>query len=83
LKLKPRFPKAWKMTRERQAELKKLRENAELRDQRRLLTGQLVDGIKQIEEAFSKVAAQPAALPEMVMAGKSGKGKGKKVAVRR
>lgn len=69
------------MTRERRAELDKLRENAALRDQRRLLTGQLVDGVKQIQEAFAKAPAQPVALPEMAMAG--GKGRGKRVAVKR
>lgn len=72
------------MTAERRVELAKLRENAELRDQRRMLTGQLVDGIKQIEEAWAKGPVQPAALPEMVMAGgKGAKGKGKRLAVRR
>ena len=63
------------MTKERQKELAELRANAELTDQRRLLTGQLVDGIKQIEEAFSKAAAQPVSIPEMVMAGKGIKGR--------
>ena len=72
------------MTEARQAELAKFRENAELRDQRRMLTGQLVDGIKQIEEAWAKGPAQPTALPEMaVVGGKGAKGKGKRVAIRR
>ena len=83
-KLKPHFPDSWKMTGERKEELAKLRANAELRDQRRLLTGQLVDGVKQIEDAFSKIAAQPVAVPEMVIAGKGAKGKGnKRLAVKR
>ena len=82
-KAKPKFPEAWKMSEERKAELEKVRANAELRDQRRLLTGQPVDGIKQIEEAFSKVAAQPVAAPEMVMAGKGGKGKARRLTVSR
>jgi hypothetical protein len=69
------------MTPERRAELDKLRENAALKDQRRLLTGQLVDGVKQIQDAFAKAPAPPVAIPEMIMAG--GKGRGKKVAVRR
>jgi len=80
---KPKFPEEWKMTKERRAELEKIRANAELRDQRRMLTGQLVDGIKQIEEAFSKVVAQPTAVPEMVMAGKGAKGRGKRIAIKR
>ncbi|KAG0645897.1 37S ribosomal [Hyphodiscus hymeniophilus] len=83
--IKPTFPQSWKMTRERKEELAKLRANAELKDQRRLLTGQLVDGVKQIEEAFSRAAAQPSPVPAMAMAGKGAgtKGKAKKVAVRR
>ena len=80
-KPKPKFPEHWKMTRERGEQLARLRENAELRDQRRELTGQLVDGIKQIEESWTKAPA-PAPVPEMVMAGK-GKGKQKRLAVKR
>lgn len=82
-KPKPKFPSEWKMTKARREELVKIRENAELRDQRRMLTGQLVDGIKQIEEAWAKGPAQPAALPEMAMAGRGAKGKGKRLAVKR
>lgn len=47
------------------------------KDQNLELKGQLVDGIKQIEEVKARPIVQEA-LPEMVMAGK-----GKKVAVRR
>jgi small subunit ribosomal protein S35 len=82
-KPKPKFPREWVMTARRRAELISLRENAELRDQRRLLTGQLVDGVKQIEDAWSKSPAQPTALPEMAMAGKGIRAKGKRIAVKR
>ena len=82
-KPKPKFPVEWKLTGKRREELKNFRENAELRDQRRMLTGQLVDGIKQIEDAWAKSPAQPAPLPEMAMGGRGVKGKGKRLAVKR
>ena len=84
-KTKPKFPKEWRLTEERRAELAASRENAELKDQRRMLTGAIVDGIKQIEIALARPPSAREALPEMVMVGK-GKGravKGKKVAIRR
>ena len=79
-KRKPKFPKEWILTEERRAELARYRQEAELKDQSKLLSGQLVDGVKQIEQAFTKRA--PEALPEMVMAGGT-KGRGKTVSVRR
>lgn len=52
------------------------------------ITGELVDGVKQIEEANARAPLPKEMQPQMAMAGKGGKGKisgkgGKKVAVRR
>lgn len=82
-KPKPKFPTSWRMTEKRRAELAQIREEAELTDQKQLLSGQLVDGIKLIEEAWAKGPAQPVALPDMVLTGKGAKGKAKRLAVRR
>ena len=79
-KPKPRFPKEWALTEERREQLAQYRLQMEQKDQKLELEGQLVDGIKQIEQVIARPIAQEA-LPEMVMAG--GKAKGKKVAVRR
>jgi len=68
------------MTDERREELSKYRLQMEQRDQKLELEGQLIDGIKQIEQVMARPVAQEA-LPERVLAG--GKAKGKKVAVRR
>lgn len=76
-KPKLRFPKEWALTDERRQELAQYRLDMAQKDQNLELKGQLVDGIKQIEEVKARPIVQEA-LPEMVMAGK-----GKKVAVRR
>jgi hypothetical protein len=68
------------MTDKRREELANYRLQMEQKDQKLELEGQLIDGIKQIEQVIARPAAQEA-LPEMVLAG--GKAKGKKVAVRR
>jgi len=73
------------MTEDRIRELARYREEAAMKDKRKEILGKVVDGVKQIEEALSR-RVEPArvAEPEMVMAGKGGKGqRGKKVAVRR
>jgi hypothetical protein len=59
------------------------RQNAAMKDQELMFTGQLVDGIKQIEEAFARPAPTREALPEMASAAKGAKGKGGRVTVRR
>lgn len=72
------------MTKERRIELTKYRHQIATQDQQREIAGQLLDGIKQIEEALAKPVPLREAVPEMIMAGKGGKIiKGKKVAVRR
>jgi small subunit ribosomal protein S35 len=84
-KPKPKFPTSWKLTAERKAELARYREAAAAKDQQRLLAGQLMDGVKQIEDAWARIpVAAKEALPEMIMAGKGPRGqKGKKVGIRR
>jgi hypothetical protein len=71
------------MTPKRQQFLNKYREKAAQRDQQLMITGQLVDGVRHIEEAWNRIP-EPAkeALPEMVMAGK-GRKLPKRVAMKR
>jgi small subunit ribosomal protein S35 len=68
------------MTNERRQELANYRQQMSLKDQQLEVAGQLIDGIRQIEDSLAKAAPVRDAIPEMVMAGQ---GKGKKVAVRR
>ncbi|KAI9740874.1 MAG: 37S ribosomal protein S24, mitochondrial [Claussenomyces sp. TS43310] len=84
VKVKPKFPVEWRMTDQRRAELEAVRQQAQLTDQQRALSGAIVDGMQQIQDSLTKksIAAAAEPVPEMIMAGK-GKGKGKKVAVRR
>ena len=71
------------MTEERAAELAQYREQTAQKDRQRMLAGQIVDGVKQIEAALAKPALQREALPEMVMAGRGARGNQKRVTVRR
>jgi hypothetical protein len=73
------------MTAERQAELAQYREASAVRDQERVTAGQLVDGVKEIREAWArKPESTTGALPEVVMAGRGIKGqRPKRVALRR
>jgi small subunit ribosomal protein S35 len=68
------------MTDERRQDLARYRQQISLKDQQLEVAGQLIDGVRQIEEGLAKAKLVREALPEMVMAGK---GKGKKVAIRR
>lgn len=73
------------MTAKRAEELRAHREQAALKDQEKMIAGQIVDGVKQIESAWARVP-EPAseALPEMVSANRGTKGKTpKRVAMRR
>lgn len=79
-KAKPQFPKEWALTEARKQELHQYRQAMISKDQQKEITGQLIDGIKQIEEELRQKISLPEALPEPVM---MGRGKGKKVAVRR
>ncbi|KAG4417454.1 hypothetical protein IFR04_009407 [Cadophora malorum] len=79
-KAKPQFPKEWALTEARKQELHQYRQAMMLKDQQKEITGQLIDGIKQIEEGLKQPISLGDALPEPVM---TGRGKGKKVAVRR
>lgn len=71
------------MTKERRAEIEAHRQSLLEKDQQRALEGQLVDGVKQIEEVMSGPATVRAESPEMIVAGKGAKGKPKRVAIRR
>lgn len=82
-KEKPKFPKEWRLTEKRRAELEASRAFAKQRDEQRLVAGAVVDGIKQIQDALAKPVEQAAPVAEMVTAGKGKAAKGKRVTVRR
>ncbi|RFU29923.1 hypothetical protein B7463_g6429, partial [Scytalidium lignicola] len=79
-KEKPKFPKEWRLTEERRAELEASRALAKQKDEQRLLSGGVVDGIKQIDDAMSKRVEIKLPIAEMVAAGKGKTTKGKRVA---
>lgn len=64
------------MTEQRQQFLQNYRAQAALRDQKLENTGQLGDGVRQIEAALERQAAAKAAEPEMVPVQRGGKGAG-------
>lgn len=70
------------MTEARQAALEEHRQKTAAIDEQRMLAGQLVDGVKRIEDAFSKPELVAETLPG-IDAHRAGKGKGRTVAVRR
>jgi len=75
------MPQEWKMTPKRKEELARYRLESMMADQQRMMNGMLVDGVKQIEQAFKKPApASPIPSPLMV---KSGLGAQRVVGVRR
>jgi small subunit ribosomal protein S35 len=80
-KPKVSFPEEWRITEERRIELIKYRQGMVMKDQQRELAGQLVDGIKQIEQGLAKQEPIRQSLPEMVQAVRGIKGK--RVSVRR
>lgn len=84
IKIKPRFPKEWRMSPERKAELDTIRQQALLQDEQKQHKGLLIDGLSEIQGAFARLPPPTLdAIPEFVMAGK-GKAKGaRKVSVRR
>ena len=65
------------MTEERKQELAQIQGESLRRDSVRELTGQVMDGIKQIQEGMARASLVKELLPEMAVKGK------KKVAVRR
>ena len=70
------------MTEERQKALAEYREKAAALDEQRLLQGQLVDGVKRIEDAYDKpqlVAETLAGIDAPLRSGRAGR----RVAVRR
>jgi small subunit ribosomal protein S35 len=71
------------MTEARRTELEEYRNRLAVKERQRQVSGQLIDGIRQIEEGLRK-PAQVETEPEMVVVGK-GKGKGapKRLTVRR
>ncbi|KAL2071582.1 hypothetical protein VTL71DRAFT_12817 [Oculimacula yallundae] len=79
-KSKPQFPKEWALTEARKKELQQYREAMLMKDQQGALMGHLIDGVQQIEEGLKQNVSLAEKIPEPVMVGR---GKGKKVAVRR
>jgi hypothetical protein len=67
------------MTAERKAQLEAGRQQSELADQQKALEGAIVDGVRQIQAAFTKASEiADAPEPQSVIAGK-GTTKGKKL----
>jgi small subunit ribosomal protein S35 len=72
------------MTENRRNELEQYRQTLAEKDQQRELTGQLVDGIRQIEDGLKQSIRIGESAPEMVTAHASrGRGSPKRLAVRR
>lgn len=67
VKVKPKFPKEWRMTPERMQELEDSRQKSLLLDQRRAEAGSLIDGAQMIETRFRQ--AEPAPVAELVRRG--------------
>jgi small subunit ribosomal protein S35 len=82
---KPRyeFPEEWKITEQRRVELIQYRQAIAQKDQQLELEGQIIDGIKQIEEGLAKQEPIRESLPEMLLGARRPGTKGKKVSVRR
>ncbi|KAL3424308.1 37s ribosomal protein [Phlyctema vagabunda] len=80
-KTKPKFPKEWRMTPERRAEVEAYRQAVIAKEQQNELAGATVDGIGNIKRVLAAQAAPPkTAVPEMVVAGK---GRPQKATLRR
>jgi len=79
-KTRPNFPKGWIMTEKRQEELALYRQAAAAKDRQKEKIGQLVDGVRHIEEGHVSKAKEEAAVPIMAMLGKRS---GKMVGLRR
>lgn len=81
-KTKPKFPREWRITPARQAELEAGRKQAVQLDQEKAASGLLVDGVALIQSAHEQAAllASKTLIEEPAMA--KGKG-GKKLSVRR
>ncbi|KIN06609.1 hypothetical protein OIDMADRAFT_114216 [Oidiodendron maius Zn] len=82
-KTKPKFPKEWVMTEERQKALAEYREKAAALDEHRMLQGQVVDGVQRIEEAYAKPQQVAETLTDIDALPRTGRAKGRTVAVRR
>ncbi|TAQ90163.1 hypothetical protein B7494_g1459 [Chlorociboria aeruginascens] len=80
IKQKPKFPKEWRITKERQAELETYRQNTLQHDEQQRITGGLIDGVKMIELALERSVRVSAPLPEMAMPPRA---RGRKMAIRR
>ena len=69
------------MTEERKADLEASRQRAAHADEQKALHGAIVDGVRQIQAAFTRASEKAAAVnaePQVVLAGK-GAAKGKKL----
>lgn len=72
-KVKPRFPKEWRINEQRQAALDQARQKTKLLEIQKVETGELVDGLAVIEQAYAAALEVDKAEPELVMAGKKQK----------
>lgn len=81
-KVKPKFPREWRITPERLAQLAAERQQTLKIDEVKALNGQVVDGVALIEAANenARLLASKVRVEEPVLLGK---GKGKKLSIRR
>jgi len=78
-KVKPKFPREWRMTDERRAELQAARERSMLTDQEKVLKETMLDGVQEIKTALHRPRATPEPVAVPIAAGPEGRGRGKKV----
>jgi len=81
-KVKPKFPREWRITPERLAQLEAERQQTLKTDEVKAVSGQVVDGVALIQAANenARILASKVVIEEPVLVGK---GKGKKVSIRR
>jgi small subunit ribosomal protein S35 len=52
-KVKPKFPKEWRLTPERKQQLEEMRQQAILRDETKRREGSMIDGTTRIQQALA------------------------------
>ncbi|KAK6841809.1 hypothetical protein PG995_000894 [Apiospora arundinis] len=70
IKVRPKFPKEWRLTEERMQQLEAARQKSLLLDQHKEETGLLVDGNERVDKFFSEPAMASLRIPERLSAKK-------------
>lgn len=71
IKVRPKFPKEWRLTEERMQQLDEARQQSLLLDQAKEQGGQLVDGNERVDRFFAEPAMANLRIPERLSAKKS------------